>query len=119
MQAWAVRFMLPDEDGEPVARRVIDLAQRSDDPMVRIVFLVIHADSPASPALTDAIRHDNPTVRAFAQAMKLGLENDAERQRELEQEQDQTTLIPPASDDPFAPSDPLGITPKLDDPWLP
>jgi tetratricopeptide (TPR) repeat protein len=119
MQAWTVRFMLPDEDGERVARRVIDLAQRSDDPMVRIVYLVMNADSPTSPALTDAIRHDNPTVRAFAQAMKLGLEKDAERQRELEEGQDPAAETPPASADPFAPSVPLDVTPKLDDPWMP
>ncbi len=127
LQAWTVRFMLPDEDGEPVARRVIDLAQRSDDPMVRIVFLVINADSPTSPALTDALRHDDPTIRAFAQAMKDGFEKDAEAAAEAEQEADPEHAghghdgqPHPTGQDPFAPQvNPLDVTPSLDDPWLP
>ncbi len=130
LQAWAVRFMIPDEDEEPVSRRVIDLAQRSDDPMVRIVFLVMNADSPTSPLLTDAIRHDDPTIRAYAQAMKLGLEKDAEREAESGDDHtghghdDSAGTQPTDSDpfdpfDPFAPIDPLETTPSLDDPWLP
>ncbi len=124
LQAWTVRFMLPDEDGEPVSRRVIDLAQRSDDPMVRILFLVMNADAPGSPVLTDAIRHDDPTIRAFAQAMKDGLEKDAEAAAEAEaeshagdnhSESDHSGGAIPGLD----PIDPLGVTPSTDDPWLP
>ncbi len=121
LKAWTVRFMLPDEDGEPVSRRVIDLAQRSDNPMVRIVFMVMHADSPTSPVLTDAIRHDDPTIRAFAQAMKLGLEKDAERAAEAESDSHDDADHAPHDDSsgstlPFETTDPLG---PLDDPWLP
>lgn len=125
LQAWTVRFMLPDEDGEPVSRRVIDLAQRSDDPLVRIVLLVMNATDPSSPLLTDAIRHDDPVIRGFAQAMKLGLEKDAEAAAAAEaghtpddghgHTADQPTDIPL----PFDPANPLGSTPTLDDPWQP
>jgi tetratricopeptide (TPR) repeat protein len=130
LQAWTVRFMLPDEDGEPVSRRVIDLAQRSDNPMVRIMFLVMNASSPTSSVLTDAIRHDDPTIRAFALAMKEGLEKDAQRAAALEAESDGDHAGhghgpgghgDDHAADPFAPTpiDPLGITPSTDDPWLP
>jgi hypothetical protein len=126
LQAWTVRFMLPDEEDQPVAQRVIDLAQRSDDPMVRIVYLVMNAKEPTSPALTDAIRHDNPTIRAFAQAMKTGLEEDAKRAAEAESghteddghghEQTPTG----GSADPFAPtSTDQPAAPITDSPWLP
>jgi len=124
LQAWTVRFMLPDEQGLPVAQRVIDLAQRSDDPMVRIVYLVMNAKEPTSPALTDAIRHDDPTIRTFAQAMKTGLEQDAKRAAEAELEksgQSEPARDKPKTDDPFAP-DTLqpGETPVItDSPWLP
>jgi len=100
LQAWTVRFMLPDEDGQPVVQRVIDQAQRSDDPMVRIVYLVMNADGPDSPALTDALRHDDPTIRGFAEALKAGLEADAKARAEAEAEHDghdhddQTQSIP-------------------------
>ncbi len=123
LQALTVRFMLPDEDGEPVSRRVIDLAQRSDDPLVRIVFLVMNADAPDSPVLTDAIRHDNPTIRTFAQAMKDGLIKDAEAKAAAEAEANGEA---PAESDPFGAipgldtGDPLDVTPTTtDDPWLP
>ncbi len=123
MQAWTTRFMTPDADGEPVSRHVIDLAKRSNEPMVRIVYLVTQATSPDSPALTDAMRHDDPTIRTFAQALKEGLELDAQRQRELEQEQEPQQ--PLGQDDPFGGSNdfpPLelpGLDAPSDNPWLP
>lgn len=124
LQAWTVRFMLPDDDGQPVAQRVMDLAQRSDDPMVRIVYLVMNAQEPTSPALTDAIRHDDPTIRAFAQAMKTGLEEDAKRAAEAEQAKSgegKPVQDKPKVDDPFAPGAlQPGETPVITDtPWLP
>lgn len=123
LQAWSVRFMLPDDEGNPVAQRVIDLAQRSDDPMVRIVYLVMNAKEPTSPALTDAMRHDDPTIRTFAQAMKTGLEENARRaaEAELAKSGQATPADKPKTDDPFAP-DTLqpGETPVITDtPWLP
>ena len=128
LQAWTVRFMLPDEEGEPVSRRVIDLAQRSDDPMVRTVFLVMNADTADSPILTDAIRHDDPAIRSFAQAMKEGFEKDAEAAAEAEAEGGDDSHDGHEHDeaDPFdnvIPGldaiDPVGVTPGTDDPWLP
>lgn len=113
-KAWTIRFMLPDEDGNPVAQRVIDLAQRSDDPMVRIMYLAMNADSPDAPALTDAIRHDDPTIRTFAQAMKAGFEKEAERAAELE-----NPTEPEAEDDIFDLLGPGEIQPETQDPWLP
>jgi len=114
LKAWTIRFMLPDQDGEPVSRRVVDLAQRSDDPMVRIVYLVTQTDSPSSAVLTDAIRHENPIIRDFAEALKEGLELDEKRRQEQEQGGAQTQ--------PEDPSPPQGLpnpSPSLDDPWVP
>ncbi|MEZ6189689.1 MAG: hypothetical protein R3C45_00180 [Phycisphaerales bacterium] len=127
LQAWTVRFMLPDDEGQPVAQRVIDLAQRSDDPMVRIVYLVMNAKEPTAPALNDAVRHDDPTIRAFAQAMKTGLEEDAKRAAEAEAghspDDGHGHDAQPANDsaDPFAPGAlQPGETPvTTDSPWLP
>lgn len=116
LQAWTVRFMLPDVDGEPVAPRVIDLAQRSDDPLVRIVYLVMNTSSPDSPALTDAIRHDDPTIRTFAQALKTGLEEDAKLAADAGTEPDAEDSPFGDSFDPLAPVTPL---PESDQPWMP
>jgi len=119
LKAWTIRFMLDDQDGEPVSRRVIELAERSDDPMVRVVYMVTQVDSPTSPALTDAIRHENPIIRDFAEALKTGLTLDEQRRQEQEQEQ------AAGSDSLTTPSDPFGsqtqpdLSPSLDDPWMP
>ncbi len=125
LKAWTVRFMLPDEEGNPVSQRVIDLAGRSDDPLVRIVYLVMKADSATSPALTDAIRHDDPTIRAFATAMKTGFEEDAKLLAEQQGEADTQTdpLIADPLEGLFGPSEtpPPTQQPGADDdaPWLP
>ncbi len=114
LKAWTVRFMLPDENGEPVSQRVIDLASRSDDPMVRIIYLVMNARGADSPALTDAIRHDNPTIRTFAQAMKTGFEEDAKLAGEAEGQMGENAPVPAL--DPLAP---VETAPSQDLPWLP
>jgi hypothetical protein len=120
LKAWTIRFMLPDEDGEPISKRVIDLAGRSDDPMVRIVYMLTQIDSPTSAALTDAIRHDNPTIRGFAEALKEGLALDEKRRLELEQQQEQgDTPAAPPTDDPFRSLDLPELAPTVDDPWMP
>jgi len=123
LQAWTVRFMLPDEEGDPVSQRVIDLAQRSDDPLVRIVYLVMNVDAVDAPALTDAIRHDNPTIRSFAEAMRTGFEEDAMRLAESQGEAlPSEPLIDDGGADPLgpilAPSQPSSDSPS-DAPWLP
>lgn len=118
LKAWTVRFMLPDGEGQQISGRVIDLAQRSDEPLVRIVYLVMNADSPDSPALTDALRHDDPTIRTFAQAMKTGLEEDAKLAAEAEGQAE-----PKPDDSPFGesfdPLAPVAPAPESDLPWLP
>lgn len=123
LKAWTVRFMVPDVDGKPVAQRVIDLAQRSDDPLVRIVYLVMNVDAADSPALSDAIRNDDPTIRAFAQAMKTGMEEDAKQAAQQQGESSDETKDPTqidTLDDIFGPGDTPDIKPKNDDDtWLP
>jgi len=105
------------------SRRVIDLAERSDDPLVRIVYMVTQVDDPSSAALTDAIRHDNSIISGFAEALKEGLALDEQRRQEIERQQEQEQgsdpFAAPPAEDPFKLDDLPEMPPSLDDPWLP
>lgn len=76
-QAWAVRFAGRPEQGESRFTRVLDLAARSDDPLVRITYLATHVAESESPQINAALRHANPQIRRFAEALKIGLAADA------------------------------------------
>ncbi|HEX7010024.1 MAG TPA: hypothetical protein VF184_08580 [Phycisphaeraceae bacterium] len=68
-QAWLLRFAPSDEPASQRYAPLLDAAQRSDEPLVRVVYLACHVTDPAAPALAAAVRHENQTIRTFAQAL--------------------------------------------------
>lgn len=104
-QAWVMRF-LPSEDGQlPVAlQRVVEQAQRSNDPLIRLVYLSTHVKDPESPAMNAALRTEDPLIGEFARALRDTLRRQAEQPQSSETQQPSpppsdpaTTPPPPAS----------------------
>lgn len=83
-QAWVARMLPRTEDGRQAFRRTFDRLERTDSPMVRIVYLARHVNDPNDPVLTASLRHDNRTISAFAAALRKGLE--AVQQREINED---------------------------------
>ena len=90
-KAWTIN-LLPQEDEELRSdlQRLEDLARRSDDPLVRVVYLATFVRDLDSPELTSAIRHEDPRIHGFGKAMKTALEIEAKKHAEQEK---QGTLI--------------------------
>ncbi len=77
-QAWTVMFITPQAREDGALSRVMDLAQRSTEPMVQIALLTTQVDDPASPVLAAALRSDNKLVRDYAAAIRDALQRAAE-----------------------------------------
>lgn len=73
-QAWMVRFLLPDAKGQPMLPRIHELAQRSEDTLVRIMYLASQVSDPKSPVLDAADRSSNPRIARFASTWRPTLE---------------------------------------------
>lgn len=69
-QAWTISFMPGTADVRSLAPNVFDLAQRSDDTMVKLVYLANHVKNAADPMLSAALRDGNANVALFAQALQ-------------------------------------------------
>ncbi|MFA9477470.1 hypothetical protein ACERK3_04095 [Phycisphaerales bacterium AB-hyl4] len=69
-QAWAVRMLTRSDRSRDLFRRILDAAERSDDSIVRLTFMATHLDGSASSALNAALRHDDTTIRTFAEALR-------------------------------------------------
>lgn len=76
-QAWTMRFLSGDMANHELLRRVVDQAQRSTDPAVRIMHLVSRVAGPSDAVLLAAMREENPLIHEFAQAMTTSLERSA------------------------------------------
>lgn len=97
-RAMVVRFLpLRPEDGSPSPFETIhDLAQRSDDTLVQVMYLAANVVEPADPALEAAQISDVPDVSRFAMAWadvlaqrKVMAEKAAERRAAAEQAAEQ------------------------------
>jgi len=80
LQAWTVHFLLPDAQKKPVLSTVHDLAQRSDNPLIQIVYLASQVDDPQSPLLDAALRHKDAAIAGFGQAWREVLRQTAKEQ---------------------------------------
>jgi len=87
LQAWTINF-LPNrqQDEQGLFEPARAMAQRSDDPLVRVLYLARHVAEPFDPAVNAAQRHDNEVVRDYAAAHKRGLEIEIEKARAAEAE---------------------------------
>ena len=70
-QAWVVRFVPRPTPGETfVYQPVLDAAAKSDKPLVRMMYLIRHVDSPTDASLTQAMASDDATLAKFAALMQ-------------------------------------------------
>lgn len=72
-QAWTLYHVAQATGQRETFRRVYDLAQRSDVPLVRIVLLATYVQAADAPALTAALRHEDQGIRSFAIALQQSL----------------------------------------------
>ena len=73
-QAWSVLFLPQSDEGRRLFAPAFDLAQRSDDPLVRVVYLSIHVGDPEATALTDAMGHSDQRISEYAVALKTAFD---------------------------------------------
>ncbi len=71
--AWAVRFMPGGEKGKNLFGAIHEAAQRSDDPVLRIVYGTTQIDDPDSAAINAMLRHRDPVISSFGRALRVGL----------------------------------------------
>ncbi len=77
-QAWVLRFLPAPEQRPAGLRRVVDLALRSREPLVRVTQLAAQVRSPNDTELAAGLRDENPVISGFAQALRTTLrEGDA------------------------------------------
>ncbi len=70
-QAWTILSIINEkDDGNARLQRVFDLAKRSEHEIVLISYLTVHVKRSDSEVLASALRHDNPRIKRFAEAMK-------------------------------------------------
>ena len=73
-QAWTVRFLPAGDRLAQLFAPVHELVQRSNDLATRIIYLTIHVQDPKSPMINAALRHTNPQIVEYAQALTGMLE---------------------------------------------
>lgn len=76
-QTWLLSFLPGPEHpggGGEAFKPIHDAAERSADPLVRMMNLVVAVRDPKSPTMNAALRSDNRTLVEFATALRQGLE---------------------------------------------
>lgn len=69
-QAWTLMLLKTNEDGRTAFQPILDQGQRSEDPLVRVAYLLGHTQEPDDQALTTAIRDGAPAVQRFAEGLR-------------------------------------------------
>ncbi len=81
-RAWIVLHLgATDGLGAPT-QPIFDAAKRSDEPVVRIAYLLTQVKDPQSPEIAAGLRHGNRTIRDFASAWQVNLQKDLEEPAE-------------------------------------
>ncbi len=73
-QAWALFFMESSKEAYEAFAQIIEVARRSDEPMVRISYLTTKVFDPKSPDIDAAIRHSNPQISQYAKELRVSRE---------------------------------------------
>ncbi len=74
IQAWTVRFLPPGQKGQLLFEAVHELAQRSNDPAVRLIYAATQIKNPKSVVIDAMLRHRDRRLVTFGQALRIGLE---------------------------------------------
>jgi len=89
-QAWTLLHLPPTDEDIPdyPFSRIMELAQRSDHPLVRISYIMSHVIDADSPQITAAMRHSDPRISVMARVQRQILiehhEREAQRQEQAQ-----------------------------------
>ena len=72
-RAWILTMLPPQANNRSEFQPLLDLAQRSEDPLVRIAYLTRQATEPDGRIITNAIRDGSPRVQRYAEALREAL----------------------------------------------
>lgn len=81
-QAWTLMFLPGDETGRAMFERVHQAAQRSNEPIVRIAYMMAQVSDPASTQITADMRHEDPRISVFARVKRKLLQEQQEQQQQ-------------------------------------
>jgi len=73
MQAWTVCFTPPSGDLVGLMPNVHQQAQRSDNALIQVVYLATQVADPNAPAMTAALRSNDPAITGYAQALRQAM----------------------------------------------
>ena len=73
LRSWILLLLPAQTRTRSEFQPLLDLAQRSDEPLVTISYLIGQATEPDAPGLSAAIRDGGPQVRRFAEALRESL----------------------------------------------
>lgn len=73
-RAWVARFLPRDEQERAPFQGAIERLRASNEPIVRILYLASHVRRSDDAVLVASLEHRDPTIRAFAEALRTGLE---------------------------------------------
>lgn len=95
-QAWVVRFINRAEPGRAAPfEAIFESAAKSEEPLVRMTYLVTHAKTPDDPSLAAAMQSSNQTLKTFATALKqVILEREEAEAKAAAETQEQDTEQP-------------------------
>lgn len=92
-KAWVVRFMNAASPGRPAPfEAIFESASRSEEPLVRMVYLATHAQTIDDPSLASALQSSNETIQTFATALKQVLSERQEAKEQAEREKEQADM---------------------------
>lgn len=83
-KVWSVMFLPQSEDGRERFAQIHEMAQRSEDPLVRLLYLTANVKDSESELLNDALRSENPTIAEYAGALKQTWDRVAAAQAAME-----------------------------------
>lgn len=81
-RAWVLLWLGARDGAGAPTQPILDAAKRSDEPVVRIAYLLTQARDPDSPQIAAGLRHGNRTIRDFAAALQVKLQKDLEAPEE-------------------------------------
>lgn len=70
VRAWILTMLPPQDNNRSEFQTVLDLAQRSDDPLIRVLYLNKQAVDPDGRPISNALRDGSPTVQRYAEALR-------------------------------------------------
>jgi len=72
-QAWVIRFLPTDDEGQKRFEPIHEFAQRSDDPYIRLIYATTQVNYSQAAVIDSMLRDQDTTIVAFGRALRTGL----------------------------------------------